>query len=166
MQTAFSPPAPSDACPSASLLLVEDDERLTRLMVRYFAQHGFHLASVRRGDQAVAACRQLDPALVLLDLMLPGASGIEVCRQIRRFSSVPILMLTACGEDVDQIGGLDAGADDYVVKPVEPPLLLARVRALLRRRTLRPEEDGRRVLGGLVIDRERREVLLDGQCWN
>ncbi len=114
--------------------MVEDDRRLAELVSDYLHEHGFTVQHVARGDLASAACRQHAPELVVLDLMLPGLGGIDVCRQIRSFSDVPILMLTACEDDIEQVLGLESGADDYVHKPIEPRLLLARLRALLRRR--------------------------------
>jgi DNA-binding response OmpR family regulator len=112
-----------------------------------------------------AACRQHAPELVVLDLMLPGLGGIDVCRQIRSFSDVPILMLTACEDDIEQVLGLESGADDYVHKPIEPRLLLARLRALLRRRhgSSNTGTPSRLMHGELLIDRMQREVHLHGR---
>lgn len=116
-----------------SLLLVEDDKRLAKLIGEYLQKNGFHIEHEYRGDHAVERISNLQPALVILDLMLPGLNGLEVCRQVRGTYTGPILMLTAQDEDVDQIVGLEVGADDYVTKPVEPRVLLARIRTLLRR---------------------------------
>ena len=140
------------------VLLVEDDRRLGELMQHYLGEHGFVVEPVHRGDQAVEACRRLVPQVVVLDLMLPGIGGIEVCRQIRAFSDVPILILTACEDDVEQVLGLESGADDYVLKPIEPRLLLARLRALLRRQQPAGGHRGKASFGGLCIDRAEREV--------
>ncbi|WMJ70266.1 response regulator transcription factor [Stenotrophomonas sp. 24(2023)] len=161
-----TPPWLSPARPAATpqVLLVEDDRRLAELIGDYLREHGFAVQHVARGDLAGDACRQHAPQLVVLDLMLPGLGGIDVCRQIRGFSQVPILMLTACEDDVDQVLGLESGADDYVLKPVEPRLLLARLRALLRRQSVASGHDGGRLEHGqLLIDRHQREVQLQGQ---
>lgn len=145
---------------SLQVLLIEDDRRLAELIGEYLREHGFVVSHAWRGDMAGAACRELAPDVVVLDLMLPGLPGIDVCRQIRGFSDVPILMLTACENDVDQVLGLETGADDYVHKPVEPRLLLARLRALLRRRQGRVCASERLKYGELHIDRLQRRVHL------
>lgn len=156
--------SPAHPAPAPQVLLVEDDRRLAELITDYLREHGFVVQHVARGDLAGDACRRHPPHLVVLDLMLPGMGGIDVCRQIRGFSQVPILMLTACEDDVDQVLGLESGADDYVLKPVEPRLLLARLRALLRRQSVASgHNDGRLAHGQLLIDRHQREVQLHGE---
>lgn len=115
------------------ILLVEDDARLAELIREYLEQHGFYVATEARGDKAMARFFSEHPDLVILDVMLPGRDGFELCRDLRPHFSGPVLMLTARDEDVDQVVGLELGADDYVTKPVPPRVLLARVRALLRR---------------------------------
>ncbi|MGE8356732.1 MAG: response regulator [Microvirgula sp.] len=142
------------------ILIVEDDLKLARLMGRFLEQHGFEVAECHRGDEATEACRRFAPDLIVLDLMLPGRDGLQVCRDVRSFSMTPILMQTAREEDVDQILGLESGADDYVIKPVEPPVLLARIRALLRRPSMAVADCLR--FGPLTIDRGKRMVMLDG----
>lgn len=116
-----------------NILLIEDDERLAKLMQRYLQKNEFIVKIETRGDLAVTRIFNDDPDLIVLDLMLPGLNGLEICRQIRPDYSKPVIMLTAMGDDIDQIVGLELGADDYIAKPVEPRLLLARIRALLRR---------------------------------
>ena len=162
MQSSSWTPATPGSPPQ--VLLVEDDRRLAELVGDYLREHGFVVRHVPRGDEAGAACRQHAPALVVLDLMLPGLGGIDVCRQIRSFSDVPILMLTACEDDVEEVLGLESGADDYVHKPIEPRLLLARLRALLRRRhgSSSTATPCRLMHGGLLVDRMQREVFLHG----
>jgi len=153
-----------DAAPR--LLLVEDDERLADLLVDYLGAHGFEVAREAHGDAAVERIRHERPTLVLLDVMLPGLDGFEVCRRVRPDYAGPILVLTARTEDVDQIVGLELGADDYVVKPVEPRVLLARVRALLRRTASLGDTRGatRRIaIGPLVVDATRYEARLGSQ---
>ncbi|RKP48193.1 response regulator transcription factor [Trinickia fusca] len=115
------------------LLLIEDDEKLATLMSEYLRHYGFDVTIANDGNTAVERVQNDTPDLVVLDVMLPGLNGVDVCKRIRTFSSVPVLILTARGESHDQVLGLEIGADDYVVKPVDPPVLLARIRALLRR---------------------------------
>jgi two-component system OmpR family response regulator/two-component system response regulator RstA len=115
------------------ILLVEDDERLANLTAEYLRKNDFEVAIEARGDSAEARILKEDPELVILDVMLPGKDGFEVCRAVRTRYKGVILMLTARDEDLDQILGLELGADDYIAKPVQPRLLLARIKALLRR---------------------------------
>ncbi len=115
------------------ILLIEDDERLAKLTAEYLRKNDFEVAIEGRGDTAEARILKEDPELVILDIMLPGKDGFEVCRAVRSQYKGVILMLTARDEDLDQILGLELGADDYITKPVPPRLLLARIKALLRR---------------------------------
>ena len=150
---------------SVDILLVEDDRRLADLTAEYFRQNGLTVAVEARGDRAVARFKSEQPRIVLLDLMLPGADGLTVCRELREFFSGPILIFTARDSDIDQVIGLEAGADDYVAKPVDPMVLLARTRALLRRveeNVEQPKPVGEIVLGGLRISDSAQEVWLDG----
>ena len=126
-----------------SILIVEDDPSLAELVRYNLTKEGFAAVVVEDGEAAVVAVEEEDPSLVILDWMLPNLSGIEVCRQLRRKpenKNLPIIMLTARGEEADRIRGLDSGADDYVVKPFSPSELIARVRAVLRRAN--PEQAG------------------------
>lgn len=143
-------------------LLVEDDTKLARLIAQFLEQHGFHVAQAYRGDHAVDAFRRHEPAITILDLMLPGRDGLQVCRDLRAFSSAPILMLTAREDDLDHILGLESGADDYVIKPVEPRVLLARIRALMRRHNQTELQPERLDFGALSIDRQTRAVMQCG----
>lgn len=146
------------------VMIVEDDERLATLTSDYLSANGLAVTVVSNGNEAIRRIPAEQPDLVVLDLMLPGADGLTVCREVRRQYRNPILMLTARTDDMDQILGLEMGADDYVAKPVKPRLLLARVRALLRR--IEPDTDSpptRLEFGNLVIDNSAREVILDGQ---
>ena len=118
------------------VLLVEDDEKLAGLIAQFLSQHGFEVRVVHRGDEALAAFLDFKPRIVVLDLMLPGQSGLHVCREIRNVSDTPIVILTAKEDDLDHILGLESGADDYVIKPIKPPVLLARLRALQRRQPI------------------------------
>ena len=115
------------------LMLVEDDARLSSLVAEYLAAYEFEVAVVARGDEALARFHAFAPDVVVLDLMLPGMDGADVCRQLRALGGTPILVLTAREDDYDQVALLEHGADDFINKPVQPRVLLARLRALLRR---------------------------------
>jgi DNA-binding response OmpR family regulator len=142
-------------------VLVVDDEQPIRELVRsYLVRDGMEVSTAEDGSSALAAVRQLGPDVVVLDLMLPGLDGIEVCRQLRTFSDAYVLMLTARDEEVDRIVGLSIGADDYMVKPFSPRELVARVRALLRRpRAPRSSAPAT----GLTVDAATRRVSVDGR---
>jgi two-component system response regulator CpxR len=146
-------------------LLVDDDRELARLLRDYLGAHGVDLEAVEDGSSGIArlaAGESFD--IVLLDVMLPGIDGFEVCRRIRASFEVPIVMLTARGEDTDRVVGLDLGADDYVPKPFNPRELLARMRAVLRRtRPSGPAQTERIELGDLVVDVPGHKALLGGQ---
>lgn len=143
-------------------VLVVDDEPAIQELVRFaLEREGFEVSVAQDGWAALAEAERIKPDLVVLDLMLPGLNGFEVCRALRATSDVPVLMLTARKEESDRIQGLDLGADDYVTKPFSPRELAARVKAILRRVRGPEREPG--VETGLVVDAERRRVLLDGQ---
>ncbi|CAA6801203.1 MAG: Transcriptional regulatory protein RstA [uncultured Thiotrichaceae bacterium] len=148
-----------------SILLVEDDKRLSDLMVEYLQKQGMKVDAEYRGDTAVQRILDTQPDLIILDLMLPGLDGLEVCRKIRPYYDRPILMLTAKDEDIDQVVGLELGADDYVIKPVQPRVLLARIRTLLRRVQCQPDTNLSTELhfGRLHIKPAARLVLLNNQ---
>jgi DNA-binding response OmpR family regulator len=151
---------------SIDILLIEDDARLAELTATYLEQNGLRVKVEGRGDRALECFAREKPRLVLLDLLLPGKDGLSICRELRRVHDVPILILTAKDTDLDHVIGLEAGADDYVMKPVDPMVLLARVRALLRRAERGAVTAERRpdvMLGALRISDTSREVWLDGQ---
>ncbi len=153
----------SDA--AVDILLVEDDRRLADLTAEYFRQNGLTVSLESRGDRAIARFNAERPRIVLLDLMLPGTDGLSICRELRHIFDGPILIFTARDSDIDQVIGLEAGADDYVTKPIDPMVLLARTRALLRRidgssSVKRHASDI--VLGGLRVSEAAQEVWLDG----
>ncbi len=146
------------------ILLVEDDEKLASLVKQYLAQSGFEVQIEGRGDNAVAAMQQFKPDLLILDITLPGKDGLSICKEVRSTFTQPILMLTAKEEDFDQVLGLEFGADDYVIKPAEPRVLLARIRALLRRSLPHSEDKPKSLIfGGLFIDLASRVVTLQGE---
>lgn len=146
-----------------TILLVEDDTRLAELVERFLAKQGFAVGVEARGDRAAERIVKEQPSLVILDIMLPGEDGLSICRRLRPRYQGPVLMLTARGEELDEIEGLDSGADDYLAKPVRPQLLLSRVRALLRR-TGAGKSDARVIeCGVLAIDSGRRTVRCAGR---
>jgi DNA-binding response OmpR family regulator len=146
-----------------SILLVEDDVRLSELVSHYLESNGFRVTTTARGDQVLDQVQRETPDLVILDLGLPGQDGFSVCRQLRPRYIHPILILTARDNDIDHVLGLELGADDYVIKPVEPRVLLARINALLRRsRQPRLEHTSLR-FGQLLINTVARAVNLNGQ---
>lgn len=144
------------------ILIVEDDERLATLTQDYLRRNGLDVAIETDGTRAIRRIISEQPDLVVLDVMLPGSDGLTVCREVRPHYSQPILMLTARTEDMDQVLGLEMGADDYVAKPVQPRVLLARIRALLRRSESTPSHESpqRLEFGELVIDNGGRSVML------
>jgi two-component system, OmpR family, phosphate regulon response regulator OmpR len=146
-----------------SILLVEDDARLADMLSEYLGQAGFRVTIASQGAAALQKLSQAEFDAIVLDLMLPDMDGLDVCRQVRTGSDTPVLMLTGRGEPVDRIVGLELGADDYLPKPFEPRELLARLRAILRRRVKgRVTADQSLVFGRLEIDAAARVVRLDG----
>jgi DNA-binding response OmpR family regulator len=152
---------------SPTILVIDDEARLRELLHGYLSQAGFRVLLASDGAQALELARTERPDLLVLDLMLPGLDGLEVCRQLRSFSDAYVLMLTARAEEIDRVVGLEVGADDYLTKPFSPRELVARVRAMLRRprgpqgaAPAQPAEA--RTLGPLAIDELRHEVRLDG----
>jgi DNA-binding response OmpR family regulator len=142
------------------ILLIEDDPRLAEMVAEYLGESGFRVSRAASGEAGLAQlARELFDALVL-DLMLPDMDGLELCRQLRAKSDIPVLMLTARGDSTDRVVGLEIGADDYLPKPFQPRELLARLRAILRRRGA-PATQALR-FGRLEIDRDARSVRLDG----
>ena len=153
---------PVPAKTSPHIMVVEDDRSLASWIADYLTSHDFLVTVATRGDEAVNLIRSDEPNLVVLDVMLPGLDGLEVCKQVRKFYHRPILMLTARDAEADEILGLDTGADDYLNKPVKPKVLLARIKALLRRESVDEPEHIVRI-GGLYIDPVSRSLLLNEQ---
>ncbi|HWH05076.1 MAG TPA: response regulator transcription factor [Gaiellaceae bacterium] len=150
---------------SARILVVDDEPALLQGLAYALTREHFEVATAADGEAALEAAREHDFDLIILDLMLPKLSGIEVCRRLRAESAVPIIMLTAKDSEVDKVVGLEVGADDYVTKPFSALELLGRVRALLRRRELDRTDNGVAVreVGGLRVDFARHELTVDGE---
>jgi DNA-binding response OmpR family regulator len=152
----------------AHLLIVEDDDQLAELLLEYLGMHGFELSRVSSGDAGAEAILETQPELVILDLMLPGMNGLDVCRRVRDAYFGAILMLTASQSEADHVAGLELGADDFVTKPIEPRVLLARIRTQLRRlgvgrESSRNGKNGILNIGSLEIDTSSRKVSVAGQ---
>jgi DNA-binding response OmpR family regulator len=146
------------------ILVVEDDKKTASLIKLYLEREGFQIVIAYDGRQALELAEQHQPIFVILDLMLPLLDGWEVCKRLRQSSDVPILMLTARGEEVDRVSGLTLGADDYVVKPFSPRELVARVKAILRRgRPVIPDQEKVLSFEGLTLDLEKHKVTLEGR---
>jgi DNA-binding response OmpR family regulator len=149
--------------PRVRALVVDDEPGLVRAVAGYLEHEGYTVDTAADGEAALATARRTRPDVVLLDLMLPGIDGIEVCRQLRTFSDAYVIMLTARTDEVDKLIGLSVGADDYVTKPFSPRELVARVKVMLRRpRAAGPAGDMVRRVGPLTIDPQAREVHIDG----
>ena len=145
-----------------NIMVVDDEKNICELIRLYLEKEGFAVTIANNGSDAIAMIRQNRPDLVLLDIMMPVIDGWEVCRQVREFSQVPIIMLTAKGETFDKVMGLDLGADDYIVKPFDTKEVVARVKAVLRR-TATKEEEGEVVYDKLVVNIDRYELRVDGK---
>ena len=143
------------------ILVVDDDPQIVSFLKRGLAYEGYAVDTAENGEKALAAARQSPPDLIVLDIMMPGLDGIEVTKRLRQGSDVPVLLLTAKGTIPDRVVGLDAGADDYLVKPFALDELLARVRALLRRRE--PVSQALLQFGDLIVNTASREVQRGGQ---
>jgi DNA-binding response OmpR family regulator len=146
------------------ILIVDDEEHIRELVAHYLTREGFAVEQASTGPQALEMFAQTQPSLVVLDVMLPGLSGTEVCREIRKASTIPILMLTARDDIVDKVVGFELGADDYLTKPFEPKELVVRVKALQRRaQTAVERPTAALTFGPLRIDPERREVRVNAR---
>ena len=148
---------------NAPILIIEDDHNTAALIATYLEREGFATQTVHDGAQALALARQKTPGFVILDVMLPQVDGWEICRELRKLSEVPILMLSAREEEIDRVLGLSLGADDYVVKPFSPRELVERVKAILRRTTRRTGEVTLHIHGELILDTEKCRVTLSGR---
>jgi two-component system alkaline phosphatase synthesis response regulator PhoP len=152
------------AVASEHILIVDDEEDILELVAYNLSKAGYRVTSVTSGEEAIKVARSKLPGLVLLDLMLPGVDGLEVCNTLKRdprTANIPIVMLTARGEEADIVTGLELGADDYITKPFSPRVMIARIKAVLRRRTKAPTEEKAVIkLKDLVIHPGRHEVLV------
>ncbi|MFC1833402.1 response regulator [Thermodesulfobacteriota bacterium] len=143
------------------ILIVEDERKIASLLKDYLVKAGYSVTCVERGDLATAEARRHSPALILLDIMLPAKDGMEVCREIRRSSNVPIIMITARVEEIDRVIGLELGADDYICKPFSPREVVARVKAVLRR--AQPAQlESKFIIGPITLDSATRQVTVHG----
>ena len=147
------------------ILIVEDERKLADLLRDYLSEAGYTVSWLDRGDRVVSRVKRDPPGLILLDIMLPGTDGTEVCREIRKFSKIPVLMITARVEEVDRIIGLELGADDYICKPFSPREVVARVKAVLRRTYSEPETT-RLAVGPISLDETTRRVSVDDEALN
>ena len=145
-----------------TILVVDDEKNIVQLARLYLTNEGFRVESASDGKQALERAKAVRPDLSVLDLMMPEVDGLTVCREIRKTSNVPVIILTARGEDIDRIIGLEIGADDYMAKPFNPRELVARVKAVLRRAQGERETPEVIEVDGLRIDAASREVTLDG----
>jgi two-component system response regulator BaeR len=145
-----------------SILIVEDETKITELLRDYLKAASFAVSCLYQGDGVVSAVKENPPDLILLDVMLPGKDGMEICRAIRKFSSVPIIMITARIEEIDRLIGLELGADDYICKPFSPREVVARVKAVLRR--VHPEPDAKSLTAGPIrLNEETHQVTIDDE---
>ena len=159
---------------SEHILIIEDDEKLANLIQVYLIRQGYLVDWHNSGKGAEEKIQDINPDLVILDVMLPEKSGFDICRDIRTWFTNYILIMTASEDNIDEIVGLELGADDYLAKPIEPRLLLARIRALLRRKQIESDKENAKdqvitlnnksiIFDNLIIDGENRKVLLDNQ---
>ena len=147
-----------------TIMVVDDDPNIAQLVKLYLEKEGFEVTVETRGDDAVAAFQKNPPSLMLLDIMLPGMDGLQVCRAIRQISAIPIIMLSAKDETFDKVLGLELGADDYITKPFEGKELVARVKAVLRRSAPTEPEKDTLSFPGLTISLEKYEVHFQGKA--
>ena len=147
------------------VLVVDDEENVCELITIYFEKAGYEVVCCGNGEEGIERLQSQKPDLVILDLMLPGMDGLDVCREIRKSSNIPLIMLTARVDEVDRVLGLEMGADDYITKPFSPRELLARVKAVLRRAAYVPGPEEQQVLElpGLSVSRVSREVIVGDQ---
>jgi two-component system OmpR family response regulator len=145
------------------VLVVDDDVNICELVRLYFEKDGYEVLTVQNGRKAIEVFSEFAPSMVVLDIMLPGADGWQVCREIRKVSNIPIIMLTAKGETFDKVLGLELGADDYMVKPFDPKELVARVKAVLRRYEHKDFDSQEIVYPNLVVNRTNYSVKISGK---
>ncbi len=147
------------------ILIVEDEEKIASLLSDYLKEAGFRTSTQNNGDRVIAQIKKDPSDLILLDIMLPGKNGIELCREIRQFSNIPIIMITARVEEIDRLLGLELGADDYICKPFSPREVVARVKAIFRRLHTEPQTH-HLVSGSISLDDKTHQVMIDKQLLN
>jgi two-component system response regulator BaeR len=147
------------------ILVVEDEEKIASLLCDYLKEAGFRTSSQGNGNRVISQVKKDSPDLILLDIMLPGKDGMELCREIRQVSNVPIIMITARVEEIDRLLGLELGADDYICKPFSPREVVARVKAVFRRVHAEPRSNYL-VVGSISLDDETHQVMIDKQVLN
>lgn len=141
------------------ILVVEDEKKIERLLCDYLEKGGYSVSSLERGDRVIPYVKENRPDLIVLDIMLPGMDGMHVCREVRKFSRIPIVMITARVEEIDRLLGLELGADDYICKPFSPREVVARVKAVLRRTY--PGQDKKKLRAGpIVLDENTHQVTI------
>ena len=145
----------------AKVLLIDDDRKHSELLQSYFKRFNISLVCAYDAKEGLRKLNREDPDLLLLDVMLPGKDGFEICREVRKSSDIPIIMLTGCGDVIDRVSGLELGADDYIAKPFEPRELVARVQATLRRTDIVATSTSKLEFDGMSIDTETRTVCVD-----
>ena len=150
---------------SKHILVVEDEEKISRLLCDYLENADYRTSVQDNGDRVIPRIKEDMPDLILLDIMLPGMDGMELCREIRKFSNVPIIMITARVEEIDRLLGLELGADDYICKPFSPREVVARVKAIFRRLQAEPPAPTL-VSGSISLDDETHQVMIDKQVLN
>ncbi len=150
-------------CHVTKVLIIDDDRKHSELLQAYFKRFGINLVCAYDSVEGFKKLNREEPDLLLLDIMLPGKDGFEICREVRKMSNIPIIMLTARGDVIDRVSGLELGADDYIGKPFEPRELVARVQAILRRAELTGSSVGELSFEGLTIDTETRSVRVDDE---
>jgi len=147
------------------ILVVEDEQKIARLICDYLTKSGYKTDSLERGDKVIPYIKKNMPDLILLDLMLPGMEGTDVCREIRKFSNVPVIMITARVEEIDRLLGLELGADDYICKPFSPREVVARVKAVLRRTFPKPDVKKMKA-GPISLEEDTHQVRIGDQSLN
>jgi two-component system response regulator BaeR len=158
-------PTIGDAMTAEHIMIVEDELKIAGLLQEYLEKAGYKVSCLDRGDQVIARVKEKPPSLILLDIMLPGVDGVTVCRELRKFAEIPIIMVTAKVDEVDRLIGLEIGADDYICKPFSPREVVARVRAVLRRAG--PKYAARRLVAGpIFLDEDKRLVSVSGNMLN
>ena len=150
---------------SRHILIVEDEEKIASLLCDYLKAAGFRTSTQNNGDRVIAQINKDPSDLILLDIMLPGKNGMELCREIRQFSTIPIIMITARVEEIDRLLGLELGADDYICKPFSPREVVARVKAIFRRLHAKPLTHNL-VIGSISLEDKTHQVMIDKQVLN